>query len=927
MTMPGVTSRATLVGRDKEMAWLRDLVSPPYEETRALLLLGDPGVGKTALLTEAAAEARSGGMRHLGATGRESEQDLAFSGLHQLLRPALRHIAELPARQAAALRGAFALSGDGVPPDALLTGIAVLTLLSLASEHAPVLVTADDAQWLDRASLDALTFAARRLEAERVVLLVSARGTTPPPGFERDFPQMLLEPLPLADAGRLLDSQHQPPRGRLRDQVLSQAAGNPLALIELSKMVAADPGAGRRWATELLPLTSRLTAIMAARYAAMPGRARGGLLLAAAADSGDITAFAGGLTMETLTHAEAAGLVRVDASGPQFTHPLARSAVYHSAPFAARAAAHLQIAAGVRDRPDRYAWHLAAAALGPDEEVAALLEDSAAVAQRRGGVAAAARAMERAAELSPAECDKARRLLAAADLARSAGQSDWVREMAGKALDLTSDPDLRTAARLKIGWSLLWSGQPAAALETLLSVAEASRAEPDTAWDAAAMAATIGHQTGLREACARVRAAVGLLDHACVTGPSDGSAPATRADEARMWIWVCADPFGRRADTVPYLRRIADGTMQDLARVGGAAWSLDETELAVRVLRQALSRLSAPGVRGASGAVLSCLEWACVDSGRWDEALDTARRASDIAAAYRMETVSGQADLVTATVAAMRGEVSDVAPLLAGVLAGVDEAVCRGFAARARHAAGLAALAQGRYVAAHAQLSRQFAADGTPLHYHFSYYAIADYAAAAARAQRRLEARNQVERALALVGPDPGPRLKQLAARARALLADPADACEYFTAGLADPAGETWPFERAQLQLDYGEWLRRQRRINDAKPVLASALDTFSRIGSAPWARRADSELRACGVAVDAAPAPPGALDGLTPQQREIAILASRGLTNSEIADRLFLSPRTVASHLHRSYPKLGIARRHQLRGLVGPAGTFQVSG
>ena len=394
-----------------------------------------------------------------------------------------------------------------------------------------------------------------------------------------------------------------------------------------------------------------------------------------------------------------------------------------------------------------------------------------------------------------------------------------------------------------------------------------------------------------------------------------------------MWIWVCADPFGRRAETVPYVRRIASGTMHDLARVGGAAWCLDETELAVRVLRQALSQLGAPGVRGTSGAVLSCLEWACVDSGRLDEALDAARRAGDIAAAYKMETVAAQADLVAATVAAMRGEDGQVAPLLARVLAGADEAVYRGFAARARHAAGLAALAQGRYVTAYAQLSRQFAADGTPLHYHFSYYAIADYAAAAARAERRLEARNQVERALALAGPGPGPRLEQLAARARALLADPAEAEAHFTAGLANPAGETWPFERSQLQLDYGEWLRRQRRINDAKPVLGSALDTFSRIGAAPWTRRADSELRACGVAAAGGQAQANALDELTPQQREIAILASRGLTNSEIADRLFLSPRTVASHLHRSYPKLGIAGRHQLRGLVDRAGTSQAGG
>ena len=226
---------------------------------------------------------------------------------------------------------------------------------------------------------------------------------------------------------------------------------------------------------------------------------------------------------------------------------------------------------------------------------------------------------------------------------------------------------------------------------------------------------------------------------------------------------------------------------------------------------------------------------------------------------------------------------------------------------------------------AYAQLSQLFAADGTPLHHHFSYLAIADLAAAAARAERHLEARTLLERALARVDPAPGPRLDQLAARARGLLAEPAGA--YFAASLAEPAGDTWPFERAQLQLDYGEWLRRQRRINDAKPILAAALETFRRLGAAPWTRRAESELRARGVTSQAGPVAPGALDGLTAQQRDVVILAGRGLTNGEIADRLFLSPRTVASHLYRSYPKLGIAGRHQLRDLIDHAGTPQASG
>jgi DNA-binding CsgD family transcriptional regulator len=906
---------ANLIGRGAELSRLREMVAPPFEKSRVQLILGDPGMGKTVLLASAAQEARAAGFRVLAAAGRESEQDLAFAGLYQLLRPVLDRVADLPARQAEALRGALALSEDPAPPDALLTGIAVLTLLSLLSDDMPLLVAVDDAQWLDRASLDALAFAARRLESEQLVLLVGARGIVPPPGFERDFPQLLLPPLSLPEAGRLLDAQPRPPRGRPRERVLAQAAGNPLALIELSKMIAADPGAGRRWAAEPLPLTSQLTAIMAAQYAALPGPTRAALLLAAVADSPDLTAAVPGLTADALAPAEAAGLIRLDPPVPQFTHPLVRSAVYHAAPFAERAAAHLLVADALRDSPDRYAWHRAAAALEPSEQVAALLEDSAAQAQRRGGTAAAARAMERAAELSPGGQDKARRLLAAADLARFAGQADWVRELAGRVLTLTSDQDLRFAARLDIGWSLLWSNRYTDALDTLLSLgAEASAAgRPGIAWDATGLAALVPHQTGLVETCARVCAALDALD-------ASGEA-ASRADEIRIYVRAATDPFGGRAQTIPYLRRIAEGPLSDPGQVGAAAWILDETELAVKLLKAALSRLRAPGVRGASGAVLSALEWACIDSGRWDEALASAREASDIAAAYKMETVAGSADLATATVLALRGEPDRVGGLLTRVLDVVDAAVYRGFAARTGHAAGLAALTQGSYLGAYAQLSQLFAADGTALHHHFSYLAIADLAAAAVRADRRLEARTMVERALARVDPAPGARLEQLAARARGLLAESADAEAYFALPLASPDGEAWSFERAQLQLDYGEWLRRQRRINDAKPVLSAALETFRRLGAAPWTRRAEAELRACGVAAAEPPAAPGALDGLTTQQREIVLLAARGLTNGEIGDRLFLSPRTVASHLHRSYPKLGIAGRHQLRDLVDQAG------
>ena len=288
---------ARVIGRDAALARLRGLVDPVPRASRVLVVTGEAGMGKTALLADAAGRAGVAGMRVLSVTGRESESRLAFAGLHQLLRPVLPGIGGLPSRQARALSAALSLAaGPGAAgpgaADPLLTGAAVLTLLSDLSDRSPVLVVADDAHWLDRSSLDALAFAASRLDAEPAVLLLGARGQAPPAGFDRGFAELRLEPLPAADASTLLDEQPRPPRGRARAQVLAQAAGNPMALIERATVIADDPGAGRRWAAEPLPLTDRLTAVLASRFAALPGPTQAALLLAAVADSPDLNAAA-----------------------------------------------------------------------------------------------------------------------------------------------------------------------------------------------------------------------------------------------------------------------------------------------------------------------------------------------------------------------------------------------------------------------------------------------------------------------------------------------------------------------------------------------------------------------------------------------------------------------------------------------------------
>src|SRR3984957_16217221 len=560
-------------------------------------------MGKSALLADAAERARAAGMRVLSVTGRESESGLAFAGLHQILRPVLSSVAGLPRRQARALLGALGLDTDPAAPDPLLTGVGLLTLLSDLSERSPVLLVVDDAHWLDRSSLEALAFAGSRLDAERLVMLLGARGEAPPAGFDRGFPELRLEPLSAADAGRLLDEQPHPPLGRARAQVLSQAAGNPMALIELARVVADDPGASRRWAAEPLPLTDRLMAVIASRFAALPERARAALVLAAVADGPDLGAAAGGgggSDGQTLAPAEQLGLITIDRAGLRFSHPLVRSAVYHSAPFAQRAAAHRQLADALHDQPDRRAWHLAAAALTPDERVASLLEATANQAQRRGGAAAAALAMARAADLSPDPDEQARRMVAAASAAVPTGEADWVQDLTSRALAITADPELRLTARHDAGWALAYSLR-ASALPSLISVAEeASPDQPALAWDALSDAAIVVYHSGALASRKTVSRFLRVLENQ--ESSAGGHGWRAEAGSHRLWIRACLDPFGSRNQLVDSLRQLSGSSLDEPAlwRVGSAAWLLDESDLAITMLQEAMQRVRAARRQGTS---------------------------------------------------------------------------------------------------------------------------------------------------------------------------------------------------------------------------------------------------------------------------------------------------------------------------------------
>jgi DNA-binding CsgD family transcriptional regulator len=902
------------VGREAEWARLLRAVEPESADP-VVVLLGDAGTGKSALLDRAARRAGADGARVLRAAGSESESGLAFSSLHQLLRPLHDEVDELPDGQRAALREAFgagrAVAREGAP-DPLLLGIAVLGLLSAMGERQPVLVALDDAQWFDRASLDALAFAARRLAGEPVTVLIAAREGHRLPGFDRHVPTLTLGPLDGAAAGRLLDLQPAAPTGRTRARITEQAAGNPLALVELARAAASrDTAAGLPDAGPL-PLTGHLERVFAARLDGLPAATGRALLLLAAMDSADsdVAAAAGlpGAGDAVWPPAEEAGLVRRTGPVPRFGHPLARSAVYHAAPPEARREAHLALAGLLRDEPDRRAWHLAAACTRPDAAVSAELERTADRALRRGGHAAAAEALQRAAELAPRREDGARLLVGAASAAVFTGDLARVEELTAAARARTDDASLLASVAVQAGRLAVLTGRHTAVFSRLADAAEGSAASrPAAALDLLAEAAVVRFYSGEDAQRHRVHDLLGRL-------------PEGAADAAlRAWVRTVSDPLAARAEVLPLLPRLAAEARdrpERLTAVGILAWLLDETPRAVRAFDEAFDRWQVRGTlpEGLGGAVA----WAYVDRGRWDQAREACARTTAVGRLAGLDHAVACAAAVDAVVLAHRGDAVAARGRAEEALALVDPLESRSVGVYARRALGAAAAVEGAYGTAYDHLRAVFTADGEPVHYHASHPALADLAAAAVRSGHREEAAAIVGRCAHLLAKGASPRLRALVDRARGLLADPGEAEPHLRAALADPVLEHWPFERAQALLDLAERLRRRRRVAEARAPLAEALEVFRRLGARPWIERTRAEARAAGL--DVVDAAPDALAELSPQQQQIVRLASRGLTNREIGEKLFLSPRTVGSHLYRSFPKLGVTARSQLRDLVGGA-------
>ncbi|ASR38568.1 hypothetical protein BAY61_30255 [Prauserella marina] len=899
--MPTATSK--LHGRAGELKVIdRQLAEARSGRSSALVIRGETGIGKSTLLAHA--EQAAADLSVLRGSGIESETNLPFAGLHLLLRTVLDRVEELPAPHAKALHRAFGACGDAEERggDRFAVGLAVLALLRELTEAAPVLVVVDDAHWLDRGSAEALLFAARRLPARGVTMLFAARDLYAPPFPAQGIEELRLTGLDPAAAGELLAEcadDLPPPR---REDVVREARGNPLALIEIA--AANREGRQGRQSTEVAP-HNRVLHSFAERIAVLPETTRTMILVAAAdgtCDTGTVLAAGAllGASLDDLRVAEDAQLLTFTDNCLVFRHPLMRTAAYRTVPMAHRIRAHKALA-DVLDSPDevdRKAWHLAAASTGHDEDVAKALESSAEHARARGGYAAVAAAYEQAAALSPLRDDRGRRLSAAARAAADAGQLDHARNLAYQATTQLTDPLELSLAAMIHATLAEDDNNPLEAHYILSRAAErVAEREPELAgrllfW--AAGSASVGDDLPAVERTAELAEKLG------VSGTSRIRALATVSG-------------GKVSESIHALRQLVSGETlftdcvdHPLALRGRttlASWySLLGDDAAAGTLAIEVTTDSRAGAAmGVLPKALAVLAKTQLHLGRHKDALASAsegmRIADDIGQQQSRAALAG----VLAHLAAIEGKEAEVERL-------TSEAPAQA----AMAARTLLDLGLGRHDAVIDRLDR-LGGEFEGLH---SLALVPDLVEAAVKARRPELARRQLDRYVTWAEQTGRPWAKAVASRCGALLGEEPLFEEAVRLHLAEQGR---PFERARTELLYGEWLRRARRKEQARTQLRSALAIFERLGALPWIERARTELRAAGRPADAGQPATRSTDlerMLTPQELRIARLAAQGLTNRDIGTRMYLSPRTVGYHLYKTYPKLGISSRGELAKL-----------
>jgi DNA-binding CsgD family transcriptional regulator/tetratricopeptide (TPR) repeat protein len=901
-----------LYGRRAQCDALERLLADARRSRSGVLVVrGEAGAGKTALLEHAAG--RADGMLVLRAAGVESEAELPFAALHQLLRPVLGLAGRLPEPQAAALGGALGLTAPGID-DRFLVSVAVLSVLAEAAEDRPVLCLVDEAQWLDRPSAEALAFAGRRLEAEGVVLLFAARDGDPHDFPAPGLPELRLEGLDQEAAAGLLAGAGAELPAEVVGRLVERTGGNPLALLELPGSLAPEQLAGRAPLDDLLPLTTRLERTFGERVRRLPGPARTLLLVAAAETTGDpaVVLRAGarlGVEAGVLEDAESAGLVRTADGRLAFRHPLVRSAAYLTGSLAARQAAHRALAEVLtgEDAADQRAWHLATATVGPDEDAAAELERSADRARRRGGHAAAATALERAAGLTGDDHERGRRLAAAATAAWLAGQADRAAALLDRAEPLASDP----------------RGQ--AAVAHLRGSIEASRG---IALDAVAMLVAGSELAATVDPSEALQMLVEASETASYAGDVTPTAELGRraaalpvADKAGEFLSDLLQGMGRVAEGdgaagAPLLRRAIAlaATMEHPRRLlwaGVAAFFVGDHETGNALYARAVARARQEGAVGLLPVTLEYLAPVELVAGRLDAASASATEGLRLARETGNDTSACRHLATLAHLAALRGEEDACQAYAAEAL---ERAAARGLglpATLAGNALALLDLGLGRSAEALVRFQRLLARGpgaGSPF---FAVYAVPDLVEAAVRSGQPEAAAAPLAAFGQLAVAAGTPEMLAQLARCRGLAGPDEEAPAQFEQALALHDSQARPFDLARTELAYGETLRRARRRGEARTYLRDALETFQRLGATPWAERATAELRATGET--ARKRDPSTLGQLTPQELQIIRLVGEGGTNREIGAQLFLSRRTIDYHLRNVFVKLGVSSRAEL--------------
>lgn len=804
-----------MIGREGQLSRLTGLIDRAPGGGGAILITGEAGIGKSALIQAATTHARAAGFRVLTCSGVEGETQIGLAGLHELLRVIIDRAEILPERGRAVLFSVFGL-GPRIAPDRLELAQSVHGLLTALAAEQPLMITLDDAHWMDQPTISMIAFLVQRVSAAPLVMVVARRpegaAALDPLGLD----EIVLDRLPETDARALVAGGHPELPGRVLRQVLDEAEGNPLALIELARQAA-----GGRHDTAGSSPRARLERGYAAQVTALPETAQDLLLLVAAANSSSIPDLAAAaerldLDLGGFREAEKSGLVGLTETDVSFRHPLIRSAVYESAGLHRKVRAHQALAAVLaeRDQPSQAAWHRAAATFGYDDEVAQELEDAAAGDSLRGLHGGAMRALERAAALTRDPEQRARRLLRAAHAARLTGMSDDSRRLADRAAEASAGPGIR--------------GERAMILFALDLNSGARTCEPEELLDHGRHLAGAG----------RADMALALLSSAAFLNRRRAGSPETRdrigraLDELGM---PEADPrivIARAVLTpgdTPWLRAYADDLPslpgEFAAGLGGAAEAVQDWPLAARFWSAAAESFRAAGALADSVAVRAEVALALVVQGRLDEALAEAEPVRWAAADGDMPVAAVFAEAVTAHVEAWRGgPVPAVAahvdawpgPAAAPIRADID--------ALHAWAAGLSALIGGDLPTAREALR---AAAGHP---DVAMLAVADLVEAGL-------GESVVDDAERLAEATGSPLIRTLVHRAHALLGD--DPEENYRRALAVPGAEAFPLQLARTHLLYGEWLHRANRNPEARIVLAAAATAFEQAGAHPWAARA----------------------------------------------------------------------------------------